>query len=219
MEVHAYQPAATDTFPTIPTSYLEEHYTTHVFRNVDNTPGNDLIISAHPNGIAFITLASTHAAFTATSPSLPLDPEPLLPDTNQEIDASLDFDVGYQAQPQQSGQQASGSSSSGNNLLHAKFVKGRGPLITPDQPLCRLKIIKETSSEAAAPPASTGKKTDQNFLVALPLVKGGLVEMNQRIVDLKGKALLNVLRDEYIAILELKPSELQKLREAPAEEK
>jgi hypothetical protein len=47
-------------------------------------------------------------------------------------------------------------------------------------------------------------------------VKGILVEINKKIVDLRGTALLDVLRDEYIAIIELKPVEIEKLKEIAA---
>jgi len=213
METHAYQPAATDTFPTIPSSYLEEKYITRIFKNVNSTPGNDLDISAHPNGIAFITLASSHGAFctsaTKTQSQATDDTE-----DNAHVDAFLAFDVGYQ----HSGE------ASGKSLLDTKFIKGRGPLISPGQPICRLELsgrsitefidgtdtTPHTSSEAA--PLVGSGKSSKSFLITLPVVKGGLVEINQKITKLKGMALLQVLRDEYIAIIELRPSELDTLR-------
>jgi hypothetical protein len=210
---HAYQPAATDAFPTQPNSYIQDVYTTHVFKNVDNTPGNDLIISAHPNGIAFITLAPSHAACSLLSTTTSTTEQPGI-----DLDASLAFDVGYQ-QP--------GHEPSRKSLLNATFVKGRGPLINPDQPMCKLQLVskKDNSSVPPVPLSNEASTTtpvnsstelveeDQHFLITLPVVKGILVEINQRILNLTGQALLKMLKDEYIAILELKPSEMTKLRE------
>ena len=63
---------------------------------------------------------------------------------------------------------------------------------------------------------TTTEQKTRDFLVTLPKVKGILVEINKKIVDLRGTALLDVLRDEYIAIIELKPVEIEKLKEIAA---
>ncbi|KAG7668835.1 hypothetical protein Ndes2526B_g00541 [Nannochloris sp. 'desiccata'] len=211
METHAYQPAATDTFPTIPNSYINDNYVTHIFGNVNSTPGNNLVISAHPNGIAFITLASSHAAFNISATSS----QPPATDAKEDItsvDACLSFDVGYQ----QAGE------ASGKSLLHAKFIKGRGPLISPDQPICKLELSRTQVTVSSIPHISEAaslvdsSENSEFFLISLPVVKGGLVEINQSIINSKGKALLQVLKDEYIAIIELRPSELDTLRAAAA---
>jgi hypothetical protein len=217
MEPHAYQPAATDTFPTIPSSYLEDNYTTCIFKNVNNTPGNDLVISAHPNGIAFITLAISHAAFKISA----IHSQQRAINAKEDdtlVDACLTFDVGYQ-QP---------GEASGKSLLQAKYVKGRGPLISPDQPICILQLSGTPVSEVidgkeTIPHISSetiprvGSSTHSGkFSITLPGVKGRLVEINQKITTLKGIDLVNVLRDEYIALVELRPSELDTLRAAAA---
>ena len=213
MDVHVYHPAATDTFPPTPTSYLEEHYTTHIFNNVDNTPGNDILISAHPNGIAFITLAPSHAAFNTTTSSITNPPG------INHLEASLRFDVGYQS--------VQDKKSSCKSLLDVKFNKGRGPLISPDQPLCKLQFTPKQAETAdissathtEAPELGSNSTTSTTeYLISCPLVKGLLVEINKKMNNLKGNALLEVLKDEYIAIIELKPSEMEKLREGEAAE-
>jgi hypothetical protein len=224
METHAYRPAATDTFPTTPNSYLENAYTTHIFKSVDNTPGNDIILSAHPNGIAFITLASSHAAFNTITTTASLTDLPTGDASTLLEDAFLAFDVGFQ-QPGT----ASTTTATGKSLLDAQFNKGRGPYIQPNQPLCRLFLVNNTTempNTESIPPVimpgatidttTTTEQKTREFLVTLPKVKGILVEINKKIVDLRGTALLDVLRDEYIAIIELKPVEIEKLKEIAA---
>lgn len=191
-----YSPAVTDTFPTYPKSYLEEHYVTHIVKNVDNTPGNDIVIAAHPNGITFITLAPSHAVFNTPTPNSSTLTSPTIVE-NQDLEACLKFDVGYQQSEDQGGKCKS--------LIDAPMCKGRGPFISPDQPLCKLQFTSTSTSSTSG---------TSEYLIICPLIKGLLVEINQKIVKLRGDALLQKLKDEYIAIIDLRPSEVEKLREA-----
>lgn len=195
----SYQPAADDTFLPIPKSYLEENYIIHIAKDAKAIPGNDIAVYAHPNGITLITLAPSHAAFREdpTTPNQPVS----------KIITGLAFDWGSKS------------------LINAEFKKGRGPVVHPGQALCKFTVqeahadtatgqeARETVTGSGADAASIDNSNGAIEYVVTSPVRGALVEINKQLIDgLAGEALRGVLRNEYIAILDLKPAELEKLK-------
>ena len=148
----------------------------HIAQNVRNTPGNDLAVCAHPNGITFLSLAHSHAVF-------------------RETDAMADAPLPHAT--------LSFSTGPGKSLLNAEFRKGRGPFIQPGQVLCMLTL---SHSENTA----SSRNGYSQFMIASP-VRGALMEVNPRLTGLEGAALLTVLRDEYVLILEMKAVDIEGL--------
>lgn len=104
-----YEPAADDTFLTVPNSYLDQAYISCNFGCFNSSKYfNSLRLCAHPNGIAFLALGNS----------------PLInsPTTCAAVNPTqrLSFDIG------------------GYNLLNSPFRKGRGPALAVGQPLCAL---------------------------------------------------------------------------------
>ena len=195
----AYQPAVGDTFPPIPKSYIEEHYITHVFKDCRNTPGNDIAVLAHPNGITLITLAPSHSFLREDPPTNECA-------TASSNDLRLTFDLG------------------GKSLLDAEFRKGRGPLIHPGQAICKLILGQPGQASNAPEDQDNGQVTepvarvdenqgDEIEIVIVSPVRGALMEANNRLLNLDEKTLRAALRDDYIMIVELKPFELEKLKQ------
>lgn len=85
------------------------------------------------------------------------------------------------------------------NLCNAEMRKGRGPKLHPNYILCT--II--TTTTASTTPSS----------LDIPCcVHGLLVDINTKLQTLTKQPLKDALRDEYIAIVEVKDNEVERLR-------
>lgn len=104
----AYQLA--DPLPDVPQTAREQNYERWFMHDVGGAEGHDQTLYLHPNGLCLISLAPAHAA---------LQPNLAAPPDAGAAPAAIDFNVGR------------------NNLLHAEYRKGRGPLLNPDAALCR----------------------------------------------------------------------------------
>lgn len=84
------------------------------------------------------------------------------------------------------------------NLCNAEMLKGRGPKLHPSDILCT--IITNTNT------------TTPSSLDVPCCVHGLLVDVNSKLQTLSDNALKDALGDEYIAIVEIKANEVERLR-------
>ena len=183
-----YNPAPDDVFPPSPPSYLDSTYTCVTIKNASGIPGNDILVCAHPNGIAFLAFAPSHESL-ASPPTL------------------IDFNV-----------------SPSLNLFNAEFRKGRGPWIQIDQPLFKtVGVAMKTDTD------SSGHGGGGEYSVVSP-VHGILVEINHRMLPSYSnnssggvsmsvvetpeeiEKAVQVMANEYIVLLQLKDSEIERLK-------
>lgn len=178
-----YRPAPEDAFPPRPPSYLEQNYTMHVFRDVADIPGNDILAAAHPNGIAFLTLAPSHAALRQAG----------LGDTGDDaIDGDTAVRLAFEL-PEPPAERGGGGGRGGGRGGHRKGKKNKAADVyfAPGQKIARLLC------------GESGEDGQQEWVLASPL-RGRLVEANAALEGLQGVELLKALRDGYLAVLEVK---------------
>lgn len=133
-EYEPYSPADDDVFPTIPQSYLQKEYICRFYPYSDQTTLDvgrhsnakaGIALYAHPNGVAFIALHTSHPVLnkdlTVVDQAVEKEKENCGPEW------FLDFDV------------------DGTNLTQPISKKGRarGPLLTANQTIC---VIRSPST-------------------------------------------------------------------------
>lgn len=140
--------------PAVPPTHVDENYRSLYAIDADGTPGNDLALRLHPNGLCVVTLAPSHAALAAAcdAPSgsdegqaeqQAAQPAAAAEEERQSTAAGSGAEQ-QQQQPhkQETGVRACGSGPAARlalapKLLQAEFRKGRGPLLQADTVLGR----------------------------------------------------------------------------------
>lgn len=203
-----YKPAPEDAFPPRPPSYLEQNYTTHVFRDVAGAAGNDILAAAHPNGIAFLALATCHAALRQAGLG---DAGHAANDASSP--ARLVFDLPQPAERGGGGRGGRGGGGGGRGGAHRKGKNGRASdiFLVPGQIVARLRCGGGCGESGGC----GGEDGQQEWVLASPL-RGRLVEANAALEGMEGVELLTALRDGYLAVLEVKTGEVARAMAAPA---
>ncbi|KAL4435644.1 hypothetical protein ABPG77_002607 [Micractinium sp. CCAP 211/92] len=213
--------------PAVPPTHIEENYRSLYAVGAGGTPGNDLALRLHPNGLCVITLAPSHAGLAASRGGGAISGEQQAaaeatgqqagdqqPEAQQAAAAAAK--AGVSAEGQQSGAARTTAEQQQQQQQQQPQQQRSGPKAAAARLELAPKLLQAQFRRGRGPllQAETVLGRQAPWLGFLRLTAGGaayvlrcccrglLVELNSRLEGLQGPELLRALRESYLAIVE-----------------